>query len=540
MQKILNGINSWAVLVTVIITVIAVPILIILINIFIGQSETWSHLVEHLLTGYLLNSLVLVVSVGTLSLLIGTACAWVINTYDFYGRRQLEWLLILPLAIPTYIMAFIYSGIFDFSGPVKTFFRNQFGVGLAFLDVQNLYGVIFIMTMVLFPYVYVSALTYFKNASGSLIEASRSLGSTPTRAFLKIVLPASRPALVAGVSLVLMEVLNDYGAVKYYGVNTFTTGIFRSWFSMGDLQAAVFLASMLMAFVFVLILLERWQRGKRRFDQGGRSTQPLLRYKLLGWKYVFALAICLIPLLLGFIIPLLQLVYWTWQTAYKVVDGEFWTLLGNSFLLAGISALVCVMAAILLLYGVRVAKSTRVENISKLSVLGYSIPGAVIAIGIMITLITVDRWWIDLMKYLTGEKVGFLLSGSLFALIFAYLVRYLVVGYNPIDAGFKRISTSLEEASLSLGRGRWVTLFRIDIPILKASILGGALMVFVDVLKELPLTLILRPFNYDTLATKAFQYASDEMVAESAPASLIIILIGLLPIFLLNKLIIKH
>lgn len=536
-KNLSSSINKWVIAALFIVLIITTPVLVILYNVFNTPSETWTHLYQTVFWDYIANTLMIVIGVAFLTLLIGVATAWVVATCNFPGRSIFEWILILPLSVPTYIVAYTYAGIFDYTGPIQRFLRNVWGIqesGL--LDIMNIYGIIGLLSFVLYPYVYVMVKTTFMNQSQLLLESSRILGSNATRTFFKVAFPMARPAIVGGVSLVLMETLNDYGAMKYFGINTFTTGIFRAWFSLGDVGAAIYLSGFLMLFVFILILLERWQRGGASYSERVRLSKPIQKYELSRLQSVFAFIVCLLPVLIGFIIPFAQLLYWASQTAHKVINRQFGYLILNSFTLAMIAACLCIVIATILLYAARLYPTLFVKTITKITVLGYSVPGAVIAIGIMVATLCLGSFLTLFFKNTIGLSVNLSLSGSFVILIFAYLVRFLAISYNAIDAGFKEVSINLHEVARSLGTGTFKTLWQVELPLIKNALLAGALLVFVDVLKELPLTLVLRPFNFETLATKAFQLASDEMVADSASIALIIIITGTLPIFLLNKL----
>ncbi len=526
--------NVWSAHITWIVLITGIPILIIFSELFKTPSDTWDHIRDTLLIDYISNTIILVFGVTFLTLLFGISTAWIVATTSLPFKRAIEWLLIIPIAIPAYINGIAYAGLLDYAGPIRTLLRS-WGKDNYYFDVMNAYGVILVMSCVLFPYIYITTRTAFINQSGKLLEASRSLGSGSFRTFYKVALPIARPAIVSGTMLVVMEVLNDYGTVKYYGVTTFTTGIFRSWLSMGDLRSAVYLSSMLMGVVFITILIERVQRGKARYEF--RNPGNINLKKERGWKLVFKLIICLVPILLGFIIPVFQLLYWAFFSLEKVITPQFLQFSTNSLMLATASAMIIVAISILLNYSTRIQNSRWWNNISKVSVLGYSVPGAVIAVGIMVLIIGIDKTIITWMESAFSLKINLLITGSIGALLYAYLVRYFAVGYGPIESGFKKIPFTLNDAASSLGSGPLHSLFRINIPLLKTSILSALILVFVDVMKELPLTLILRPFNFDTLATVAFQYANDEMAPESAPASLLIILIGMIPVILLNRLI---
>lgn len=531
--------NPWTGTATLIALALSLPLLVVALGAFAATGETWSHLASTVLPEYVRNSILLVVGASALTLLIGTATAWLVAACDFPGRRFFEWALILPLSVPAYIAAYTYAGIFDVTGPWQRILRAVvpgWSERILYLDVMRFEMVLLIFGVVLYPYVYLVARTSFLGQSRTALEASRSLGQGGWSAFFRVALPLARPALAAGVTLVAMEVLNDYGAVAYYGVPTFTTGIFRSWLALGDLNAAIRLAALLMILVFAVLGLERLLRRGKRVEERAGSHRPLRRYPLTGVRAALATAVCLTPLLLGFIIPVAQLAYWAVLTAGQVVDLRFVRLVANTFLLAVGGALICVLLALLLAYAARLHRNLYMSAISRMAVLGYSIPGAVIAVGILVSFGWVDRSLIDLVERTTGHSIGLLLGGSLVALLFAYAVRFLAVALLPVEAGFERQCRNLDEASRSLGIPPFATLRRVALPLLRSTLLGALILVFVDVLKEIPLTLVLRPFNFDTLATKAFQLAVDEQVAESANAALVVIATGLIPIIWLNRL----
>jgi iron(III) transport system permease protein len=531
--------NKWTGYAILILLAVATPLFTIFFRIFSSPGGTWSHIVNNLLVGYFQNTILLLIGVALLTFLIGVSTAWIVSNYEFPGRKYFEWLLILPLGFPGYIMAYTYVGLLDYSSPIQTFLRNRFDIQIkgALIDLMNLPGAIFILSITLFPYVYLITRASFQQQSKTLQEASFLLGANRVKTFYKVALPMARPAIFAGIALASMEVLNDYGTVKYFGVNTFTTGIFRAWFSMGDASTAIYLSAILMVFVFAILFLESKQRGNRRYSQVNGLNKPTARQETTPGKRVFFTTLCSLIFLISFMIPFSQLLYWVSLTYHKVINADFFLLIYRSFALAAISGAVIVCLAVLLLYALRLSPFRWVKNITKVATLGYAIPGAVIAVGVMIPFIAFDKWVYATL--LSSKTAGLLLSGTLFTLVFAYIVRFMAVGYNPVDAGFQKIGIHVNEASRLLGVRSTKTLWKIDLPLIKTSLISGILLVFVDVLKELPLTLILRPFNYQTLATKAFDMATNEMIAESSNAALIIILTGIIPIVLLNHLINK-
>jgi iron(III) transport system permease protein len=392
--------------------------------------------------------------------------------------------------------------------------------------VMRIEMVALIFGFVLYPYVFLLTRALFEQRSGRVLEAARLLGRGPWSVFLRVAVPLARPAVVAGLALVLMEILNDYGAVAYYGVTTFTTGIFRAWFSLGDLDTAIRLSAILMGVVLLVLLLERWQRGAARYSEVG-AGRPVSPYRLRGPAAAGALVFCAVPLLFGFLLPVAQLGAWTVQVAPTIADAGFLRLARNSFLLALGAAVLCVAVAVVIAYAARLDRGAVTQAASKLALLGYSIPGAVVAVGVLVAVLGVGR-------LVEGGGV-WLVTGSVVALVFGYVVRFLAVGFLSVEAGFTRIGENLTAASRVLGATPLRTLLRVELPLLRRALLAAGTLVFIDVLKELPLTLILRPFNFDTLATRAFQLASDEQLAQSAPAALLVIATAAVVVGILNR-----
>jgi len=538
--------TGWTTAAVLITLVLWVPVLIVARSVLDPAGETWSHLARTVLPGYVLNSAGLALAAGLLALVIGTATAWLVTACSFPGRRIFEWALVLPLSVPAYVAAYTYSGMLDVAGPVQLLVRTLIpSLGDRFLHVQVAgFGVaVVIFAATLYPYVYVGARGAFTRQSRTALEASRVLGRSGPSTFFRIALPLARPALVAGTTLVALEVLNDYGAVKYLGVTTFTTGIFRAWFALGDLDAAIRLAAFLLLTVFTVLAVERFQRRGVRTEPTAEAERPMHRYELRGVSAVVAFLACALPLLIGFVLPVAQLGYWAALTAGQVVNMEFVVLLARSFGLALGAAVLAVCLAVVISYAARLGRSPAVRGLAHVAVLGYAVPGAVIAVGVLVPFAALDRALSGAVKaMLAGFGVGvsggpsLILSGTVVALVYAYAVRYMAVAYLPVEAGFERECRELDQASRTLGAPPLATLLRVGLPLLRPALLGATMLVFVDLLKELPLTLILRPFNFDTLATRAFQLASDEQVAESACAALVLIAAGILPVFGLNRL----
>ena len=530
------GIRAWWVITIAI--VMALPILVILGFVLQPFNENWQHLLDNLLLEYISNSLLLMlgVSVGVLSM--GIICAWLTSSCEFPGRVWLSWLLLLPLAIPAYIVAYTYTGLLDFSGPVQGQIRAWFDLSYGdywFPEVRSLTGAICMLSLVLYPYVYMMSRAAFLEQSVSVLEASRTLGYTPLNGFISVALPLARPAIITGVSLALMETLADYGTVQYFGVNTFTTGIFKAWYGLDDSVTSAQLASLLLTFVVVLILLERYSRREAKFHNLANRASDSKRFQLRGKKAFLATLACSLPVIFGFIIPAAQLLYWTITTADTTLDADFFDLAVNSLMLAAIAAIVAVCLALILSYAKRLLATPQVRGAVSVASMGYAIPGTVIAIGVMLPLAwfdtTLDQW----MRSTFDISTGLLLSGTLFALVFAYTVRFLSVSIQAVDAGLSKIKPSMDDAARSLGLSPFAVLKNIHFPLMRGTVLTALLLVFVDVLKELPATLILRPFNFNTLAVRAYEMASDERLADAGAPALMIVLVGIVPVVLLSR-----
>ena len=516
----------------------ALPILAVFGYVFVPAPEVWQHLRDTVLTDYLLNTLWLVLGVGFGVLLLGLPAAWLNSMCRFPGQRLFEWALLLPLAMPAYIIAYTYTGMLDFSGPVQSLLRDVTGWGYGdyyFPNVRSLGGAILMLSLVLFPYVYLLARAAFLEQSICVLEVSRTLGSNQWQSFFRVALPLARPAIITGLSLALMETLADFGTVQYFGVTTFTTGIFRTWFGLGDHAAASQLAALLMGFVFVLILLERWSRHKARYHHTSSKYSRLPRYQLRGGMALAAVLVCALPLLLGFVVPVGQLLYWSITTAANGLDSDFIKLVWHSLMLAGLAALFALLLALILGYGKRLSNDPLVNLAARIAAMGYAIPGTVIAIGVLIPFAWADTQLNNLSKQWFGSNVGLLLSGTLFTLLFAYNVRFLSVSLQTVEAGLGKIKPTIDNAGRSLGLSPFGVLHKLHLPLMKGTLLTAILLVFVDVLKELPATLILRPFNFNTLAVRAYELASDERLADAGLPSLMIVAAGIIPVILLSR-----
>lgn len=530
--------SLWPSALTLIALLLALPVLVVVGFLFIPAGEVWRHLADTVLSDYIRNSLLLMLGVALGTLIGGVGTAWLTSMCRFPGRAVFEWALLLPMAMPAYIIAYTYTGMLDFAGPVQTALRDATGWGWGdywFPQVRSLPGAAVMLSLVLYPYVYLLARAAFLSQSLCVLDVSRTLGNGPWRTFFTVALPLARPAIVAGLSLALMETLADYGTVEYFGVSTFTTGIFRTWFGLGHPAAAAQLSALLLGFVFLLILLERASRGPARYHGTSQRQQAIRRLPLRGWSAAAAFAFCMAALALGFLLPAGQLLVWSITVADQRLDPEFGRLAINSLSLAAGAALLALSLALLLGYGRRLVPTRSVRLAVRTAAMGYAVPGTVIAVGVMIPFAWLDNSLDAWMRATFGVSTGLLLSGSLAALVFAYLVRFLAVSLQTVESGLGKIRPSMDEAGRSMGLRPAQVLSRIHLPMLKGSLLTALLLVFVDVLKELPATLILRPFDFNTLAVRAYELASDERLADSGPAALTIVAAGLIPVIILSR-----
>jgi len=529
------GLQPWSLLVLAIALLLSLPVWAVLSSLLTPASDTWKHLANTVLLSYIRNSLLLVLGVGVGVLTIGVGTAWLTTLCRFPGQGWFSWALLLPLAAPAYLLAYIYTDWLSEIGPVQGVLRAWTGWSYGdywFPEIRSLPGAIALLTLVLYPYVYLLARAAFLEQAAATLEASRSLGSGPWRSFLRVALPLARPSVMAGLALALMETLADFGTVDYFGISTFTTGIYRTWLNLGERITAMQLATALLLAVLWLALLERWSRGQAGYYQTTSRYQTIVLYQLSGWRAGLAIVSCGLPIVLGFVIPATLLGIMTWQNPDQ--DAEFWTYARHSLILAGITAVIAVGIALVMAYGRRLQPTISMQLATTIAVMGYTIPGSVIAVGIMVPLGRVDNALATWLKTSFNLDVGLLLSGTIVALVFAYLVRFLAVAFNTVEASLGKIQPSLDEAARSLGYQSGGILHQIHLPLLRGSVLTAALLVFVDVMKELPATLIIRPFNFDTLAVRTYQLASDERLVESAAAALAIVGVGLVPVLLLS------
>jgi iron(III) transport system permease protein len=529
------GALGWAAL--GIAALVVAPILAVVGNIFGPGQSTWAHLVSTVLPGYLVNTALLLVGVTWGVVSIGVLSAWIVTAYRFPGQRILEWALILPLAMPAYVMAYAYTDWLQFSGPVQSVLRAATGWQAReywFPEIRSLYGAAAMFSFALYPYVYLLARTAFLEQSRSAIEAGRLAGHGAWGTFFRVALPLARPAVAAGTALALMETLADFGVVSYFAVETFTTGIFKAWLSMGDIVAADQLATCLLGFVLVVLALERMNRGAARYhNTTARKPQPPQR--LRGAGAALALVACGAPVVFGFLLPAAILLRLVGADPDARWDARVLALVTNSTTAAGIAAVLAVTIAVVMAYAGRLSRSALVAGANRVASLGYAIPGAVIAVGIMVPLGRLDNAVAAWLQHTLGIDVGLLVTGTIAALVYAYLVRFLAVALQTVEAGLAKVTPSMDDAARSLGLGPAATLRRVHAPLLRSSLLTAGLLVFVDTMKELPATFALRPFNFDTLAVAAYHLTKDERLAEAAVPSLLIVAVGLLPLVFVSR-----
>lgn len=520
---------------------LAVPIVFVASSVFVPSGGSWQHLVDTVLADYVRNTVWLALGVGFGVVVVGVGTAWLVTMCSFPGSRVLDWALILPLAVPAYVMAYAYTDFLQFSGPVQTWLRELTGWRAReywFPDIRSLGGAITVMVFVMYPYVYLLARAAFLEQSVGVLEVGRTLGYGAWGSFARIALPLARPAIAAGTSLALMETLADFGTVSYFAVQTFTTGIYRAWFSMGDPVAAAQLSAVLLALVAVVLLLERLTRGRARYHNPA-PRKRLPESRLYGWRAGAALLACMTPLVLGFALPALILLRMTLAQGDEQFGERFVALTRNSVLLAVITSLLAVALALLMAYAVRLRPGPITWSANRVAGLGYAVPGTVIAVGILVPVARLDHAVDAFMSSTFGHSTGLLFTGGIAALVYAYLVRFFSVALQTVDAGLTRITPSMEAAARSLGCSPGGVLARVHAPLLTGSLLTAGLMVFVDVMKELPATFAMRPFNFDTLAVQAYNLAADERLAEAATASLAIVAVGLVPLIFLSRTIAK-
>ncbi|MEZ5722171.1 MAG: iron ABC transporter permease [Paracoccaceae bacterium] len=510
---------------------VVAPIVAILWMALAPSENVWPHLAATVLPRYLSNTAIMAVSVAVIAAMAGTGSAWYVAMYRFPGSRWLEWALLFPLAIPAYVGAYALVDFLEFSGPVQTGLRGFFGWESArdywFPEIRSRWAAVIVLAAALNPYVYLLARTAFREQSGGIYEVARALGSGPFARFWRVGLPLARPAIAAGTAIVMMETVSDFGVVEFFAVQTLTTGIFTTWLELGNAGGAAQLSLVILGLVLLLVGLEKASRSKSRFYQGARHQRPIETLRLTGWHGWVATALCVVPFAVGFVLPI-GVIGW-----HAAVNAEGWLAPGlvealrNTLVVGGAAAVVTVTAALFLTYGVKLTASRLPRKVTPVTTIGYAAPGAVLGVGILIPLAAADNAIADAVLGLTGWDPGLFMTGTAFAVVYAYSVRFFAIAQGAAEAAMDRVSPSLPMAARSLGRTAGGALREIYVPLIRGSVGTALLLVFVDSVKELPATLLLRPFNYNTLSTRVYEKASLEQIGQAAPAAMLVIAVGL-------------
>jgi iron(III) transport system permease protein len=511
------GVLAWAAA-----GLVALPILSLILLAARGDAEIWPHLIGYVLPSALRDTLLLIAGVGLVAGATGLGAAWVTSQFAFPGRGALSWMLALPLAAPGYLVAYVYADLFSAQGPLPAMFHG--------VPMRSLPGAIVVLGVTLYPYVYLAARAMFASQSACAIEAARTLGATPWRLFREVGMPLARPAVAAGLALVILETLNDIGASEYLGVRTLTVSIYATWLNRGSLPGAAQIAVAMLAFVAFALWLEAWSRREQRYHLSVRRTRVIARQPLAGWRALAAAGLCALPVLLGAIVPLgVMLVEALRQGGRPLHSPALFAALSVTLLLAGLAALLVVALGALMALAAR-ARRPGASLAARIGGLGYALPGAVLALGLLTPLATLDNALSQAIRALTGERAGLFLIGSGAAIIIAYVIRFLAIGISGAQSGLERVPERVDEAARTLGSGRGEIMRRLHLPLLRASFAASALLVFVDAMKELPATLLLRPLNLDTLATLVYAQASRGSWEDGAAAALLIVVAGLYPV----------
>ncbi len=525
-SKPLQTLIRWIGVLTVLLAI--TPILVIAASWGSDQSDVWQHLIETQLFSLLRNTIVLVLGVTFGVVTLGVSLAWLTVMCEFPGRRFFDWALMLPLAMPAYVLAFVVLGVFDFGGPIQGLLQGIIGEDYRYVDVRSEGTVIVVLALVFYPYVYMLARSAFLSQSSDVIEAARVLGASRWEVFFQVALPMARPAIIAGASLAIMETLADFGAVAVFNYDTFTTAIYKSWFGLFNIQAAAQLASLLLLFVALALFAEKSARGNRRYTQSGKKLHRF-RHPLIGLRGYLASAYAWLVLLIAFLLPVIVLLQWVWQEGFAAVDARYFGLLSRTLLLGAIAAVLTIVMALMVAFG---RQQTRggLRSFYDLGTLGYAMPGSVLAVGIMLSFAFIDRNLLVPLYDWMAIETKHLLVGSVLGLLAAYWVRFLAVAHGPVDASLQSIKHTIPEAARSLGASSWDTFWHVYLPMLRPGLLTALVLVFVDVMKEMPATLLLRPFGWDTLAIRVYEMTSEGEWQRAALPALTLVLIGLLPV----------
>ncbi len=524
--------SGWLLVALAVAALVLVPVAVTFSSFAQVEGDILAHLAEFVLPELVANTLWLALGVGIGVSVLGVSLAWIVAVYEFPGRRLFDWALLLPLALPAYVTAFVAIGLLDFTGPLQTWLRESWGVtGLP--EIRSRGGVIAVMSLALYPYVYLIAKNAFASQGAIALEAAQSLGLSRSQGFFRVALPMARPWIAAGLMLALMETLADFGTMAIFNYDTFTTAIYKAWYSLFSLAAAAQLASILILFVLVVVVFEQRSRLKMRYGAVGRGAGSR-RIRLSPLRGALAALYAGSVLAVAFVIPVTQLALWTRAVAADDLDARYWSFAGHSLLLAGIGALMVVAVALLLAYAGRQRPGPAMMWTQRLATLGYAFPGAVLAVGLFIPVAALDNWLIDTGRAWFGFDGTEILKGTLLVMLAAYLVRFLAVGFGPVDSGLHRITRNIDEAAKNLGTSSAALLGRVHLPMLRASLLTAATLTFVDIMKEMPITLMTRPFGWDTLAVRVFEMTSEGEWERAALPSLAIVVAGIIPIILLT------
>lgn len=531
--------DPWTIGALVIAALILTPIAAVGWLAFFPKENIWPHLIATVLPGYVINTLALMAMTGIGAAMIGTGAAWLTVMTDFPGRRFFDWAMLAPLAAPAYIGAYALTDFMEYSGPVQVLLRDVFGWADArdywFPNVRTIWSAGLVLTLSLYPYVYLLARAAFREQSVCALEVARSLGCGPWATFFRVALPLARPAIAAGVAIVAMETLNDFGAVDYFAVRTLTAGVFSVWLEGANSGGAAQISCVILIFVLALLGLESAGRRGKRFHSMSRRYRPIQRVRLSGGRALTACLACAAPFLLGFVLPVAVIGSLALQKPQNWLDPAFWEALIRTLWLGGATALIAVSAGLFLAFGARRAAGPAPRFIARATMIGYAAPGAVLAVGVLFPLAALDRTIHYAALDLFGFGTGLLLTGSAAAVIFAYVVRFNAIAFGALDGALGRVTPSMDMAARTLGESPGGALRRVHLPIISGSMVTAAMLIFVDAVKELPATLILRPFNFSTLATHVYDYASREHLAEAAPAALAIVAVGMLPVAVLIR-----
>ena len=541
---ILGLARSWSLAGYAVATILVLPLVALILQALQPDEAVFGHLMATVLPTYIINSLLLIFWVSLGALLLALPCAWLMARCEFVGRRYLQWALLLPLAMPGYIVAYVYTDLLDYAGPVQRSLRSIFGWSSPqdyfFPDIRTLGGAACMLSLVLFPYIYLLARTAFMEQSLSLAHASRIMGCSPWQSFWRLSLPMARPALAVGVALVAMETAADFATVNYFAVPTLTTAVYDTWLGYGNLTAAAKLSAIILLVVFSLIGFERFARRKQQLFQKQSRIQASDLYRLSTVQTAVALSFCATLLLLAFLLPFGILLSYAIGYFEQSWDESFWQLSLNSLSLALITSLICCLIALLLMFVRRISPRSSDALPSRLASTGYALPGTVLAIGVLVPLTMLDFAINDLADLLGLDGPGLILTGSVVALIFAFCVRFVAIAIGSVESSYKRISPSLDMVSLTMGQGPRQLLQRVHLPLLGKGLFAGALLVFIESMKELPAALLLRPIGFENLATYVFQFVSDEKLEHGALAAIVIVLVGLVPLIYLNRSLEQH